>query len=214
MKGHHLAYSKEEISWIRQHRHLPHRQGHARFQERFKRPDVSIVNYKSMCWRKGFHTGRTGCFPKGLIPWNRGKEMPFNPNSAKTQFKKGQYPPNAKALGYERLTKDGYVEISIAETNPHTGYGRRFVLKHKYLWQRINGPLPAGYCLKAVDGNRQNPDPYNWIAIPRGMLPLINGNRGPNYDHASPEVRPAILTLARLRYEMGKKAREQKKRGN
>jgi hypothetical protein len=77
--------------------------------------------------------------------------MPYNANSAATQFKKGGVPPNAKFLGYERVSKDGYIEISINQKNPHTGYERRFVLKHKYLWETQNGPVPAGMCLKCLD---------------------------------------------------------------
>nr|WP_282576146.1 HNH endonuclease [Sinorhizobium meliloti] len=52
--------------------------------------------------------------------------------------------------------------ISIDQKNPHTGFERRYVLKHRYLWEQKNGPLPAGTRLRCLDGDRQNTDPSNW----------------------------------------------------
>lgn len=116
------------------------------------------------------------------MPANKGKKCPEgvggrHPNARRSQFKKGQEPHNTKHLGHERLSKDGYVEISVAETNPHTGYGRRYVHKHVHLWEALNGPVPEGHCLKSLDGDRTNTAPANWIAIPRGALPRLNGGR-------------------------------------
>jgi hypothetical protein len=99
------------------------------------------------------------------------------------------------------------VEISVKETNPHTGYERRYVLKHKYLWERQHGPVPAGHVLKCLDGNRLNTDPSNWTLISRSLLPLLNGHWGHNYDQAAPELKPAILTLAKLKRASGKRKR-------
>lgn len=142
------------------------------------------------------------------MPFNFGKTRPFNANSARTQFKKGGVPPNVKYLGHERVSKDGYVEISVAETNPHTGYGRRYVLKHKHLWEQLHGPVPAGHALKCLDGNRLNTDPSNWTPVSRGLMPLLNGRWGPNYDQAAPELKPVLLTLAKLKQARGRRKRK------
>lgn len=204
MKGHALPYAPKELAWIKRHCTAPRREAHAAFCRRFNRADVSLGAFNGLCKRKGWTTGRTGCFPKGNVPHNLGKTRPFNANSARTQFKKGHLPHNTKYLGHERVT-DGYVEVSIAETNPHTGYERRYVLKHKYLWEQQHGPVPAGHVLKCLDGNRLNTDTSNWELISRSLLPLLNGHRGPNYDLAPQELKPAILTLAKL-----KRARRQR----
>ncbi len=200
MRGRTIPYSPEELAWIKDYAALPRRAAHAAFCERFRRTDISLDNFKALCTRNGWTTGRTGCFPKGHAPANKGQRMPYHPNSAKTQFKKGELPHNTKFLGHERVTIDGYVEISVAETNPHTGFGRRYMLKHRYLWEQHHGPVPDGHCLKCRDGNRLNTDPSNWVAIPRALLPFLNGHRGPHYDQAAPEVKPAILTLAKLKH--------------
>ncbi|MBN1567966.1 MAG: HNH endonuclease [Acidobacteria bacterium] len=198
-KARDIPYSAAELKWIKNNRTMSRRAAHAAFCRKFGRSDVSVDNYKSLCTRKGWKTGRDGRMQPGNAPWNKGKTLPYNAGSARTQFKKGNLPHNTKYLGHERISKDGYIEISIAQRNPHTGFERRYVLKHKYLWEQENGPVPAGMCLKSKDGNRLNTDPSNWVPIPRGVLPLMNGFRGPNYQTAEPKVRPVILTLARLR---------------
>lgn len=197
-----IKYTEAELAWIKENCKSPRRQAHQVFCAIFKRSDVNLIHYKALCKRNGWLTGRTGCYEKGSIPLNKGEKMPYNANSAKTRFKKGQLPHNTHYLGHERATKkDGYIEISIAETNPHTGYERRYVLKHKYLWEQKNEKLPIGMCLKCLDGNRKNTDPANWEAIPRGVLPFLNGRySGHNYDEMPTEIKPAVLTLAKLKY--------------
>lgn len=200
MKGQWISYSAAELSWIKARKKWPRRQLHAKFCIKFDREDVTLSNFNALCLRKGWFTGRTGCYEPGSVPDNKGKKMPYNPNSAKTQFKKGHSPKNTKFLGHERVSKDGYVEISVAETNPHTGYERRYVLKHRHLWELANGPLAEGICLKCLDGDKTNTDLSNWEAIPRAMLPRLNGRFGRGYDDAAPELKPTILTIAKLEH--------------
>lgn len=200
MKGKPISYSQAELAWIEAHCRDKRPDALARFRGVFGREDVSMSHFNALCKRKGWLTGRTGRFDKGIIPANKGKKMPYNENSARTQFKKGNRPHNSKYLGHERVSKDGYVEISIDQTNPHTGFERRHVLKHKYLWEQKNGPLPKGMALKCLDGNRQNTDPTNWEPISRSLLPYLNGHRGHNYDQAAPEVRPAVLLVAKIKH--------------
>lgn len=209
-----IPYSAAELEWIEAHCTMTRREAHAAFCRIFKRTDLSVENFKALCTRKGWKTGRDGRLQPGNVSWNKGKKMPYSANTARTQFKKGNLPHNTRYLGHERVTKDGYVEISVAQKNPHTGFERRYVLKHKFLWEKKNGPVPAGMCLKAKDGNRLNTRPSNWVLIPRGVLPLMNGFRGPNYQTADPEVKPAILALARLRHALGIKAKQGRKREN
>lgn len=195
-----MVYTAAELRWVKRHRTMPRRQAHAAFCEIFGRPDVTFENYKSLCTRRGWLTGRTGCFQLGQVSWNKGGKMPYNAASARTQFKKGNAPHNTKYAGHERIEKDGYILISINETNPRTGFSRRYVLKHKYLWEQQHGPLPKGMCLKCLDGNRTNTDPSNWEAIPRGVNALLNGRWALGFDQAAPEARRALITLATLKW--------------
>lgn len=209
MKGRRIVYSAEELGWLEEHRTLPISDYHARFVAAFGRSDVAAEHLHALRKRKGWKTGRTGQFVKGQEPLNKGKPCApgkggNHPNARRTQFRKGQEPHNTRYLGHERVSKDGYVEISVDQPNPHTGYHRRYVLKHKWLWEQANGPVPEGHALKCLDGNRQNTDPSNWEPVPRAILPrLAGGNRYHRklpYDHAAPEVRPAIMAVAKLRH--------------
>lgn len=204
MKGTWIKYTVKQLAWIKRHRKRPRREAHRLFVKRFRRKDISVEDIKALCTRRGWLTGRTGCFAKGSEPHNKGKPCPpgtggRHRNSRKTQFKKGQRPHTTKYPGYEYVDrKDGYVYLCVPETNPHTGFEHRFVLKHKHLWEKLNGPVPEGHCLKSRDGIRTNTDPANWFLIPRAMLPRLSGRWGTNYDTAPAELKPALLAIAKL----------------
>lgn len=198
--GNLIIYSAEELAWIEAHKKLVRRVAHADFCTKFNRKDVSFQNLNGLCKRKGWMTGRTGCYAPGQTPANKGKKMPYNANTAKTQFKKGQLPHNTKHLGHENLRSDGYVEISVAETNPHTGFERRYVLKHRYLWEQANGQIPDDHVLKCLSDDKTNSDLLNWELIPRAMLPRLNGRFGRSYDGAEPEVKLTIMAIAKLEH--------------
>ena len=200
MKGRAIPYADDELDFIEETAAFPRREAHAAFCALFGRSDVSLENYKHVCKRNGWLTGRTGCFPKGHEPANKGKKMPFNANSARTQFKTGNLPHNTKYLGHERVSRDGYVEISVAETNPYTGFERRYVLKHVHRWERENGPVPDGMCLKCLNGDRTNTDPSNWELIPRALLPRLDGRFGRGYETAAPELKPSIMAATKVEH--------------
>lgn len=160
--------------------------------------------------RRGDNVGAAYRFKKGHVPASKGKRRPFHPNSAAHQFKKGQRCHNEKWAGHERVDKDGYVWISVNERNPHTGFERRYVMKHKWLWEKLHGPVPNGMALKCLDGNKQNTEPSNWELIPRGLLPRLNGIHGRNYDEAAAELKPSILAIAKLEQASA----ERRKRGS
>ena len=201
MKGRAIHYSTTQLQWVSDNRALPRKELHRQFCEKFARTDVSQQNLTALCKRKNWHTGRDGRYVPGQSPANKGKKMPYNANSARTQFKKGHEPANTKYLGHERLSKDGYVEISVDQTNPHTGYGRRYVHKHRYLWEKENGPIPENMVLKCIDGDKQHTDPANWKLIPRAMLPRLNGRFGRNYEDAPAQLKPVILAVATLEHK-------------
>jgi hypothetical protein len=201
MKGRAIPYSDVELQWLSDNRRLDRKSLHAGFVAKFGRHELTVEHLKGLCARKGWKTGRTGQFKQGHQAYNKGKEMPFNPNSAACRFKKGHTPHNTNYLGHERITRDGYVEISVDERDPYTGFERRYVLKHRWLWEKANGPLPDGYCLKCLDGTRTNTDPSNWEAIPRAMLPRLAGRKDHGiigYDAAPKQLKPVILAVAKL----------------
>lgn len=207
MKGRQIIYSADELAFIQSVSTWPRAEAHAAFCGKFRREDVSLSNFHALCKRKGWMTGRTGCFAKGQEPSNKGKKCApgtggNHPNARRTQFRKGNLPHNTRYLGHERISKDGYVEISVDQPNPHTGFERRYVLKHRWLWEQANGPVPDGHALKCLSSDKTNTDPSNWEAVPRAILPrLAGGNRYHRvlaYDDAAPELKPMVLATAKL----------------
>lgn len=212
LAGRLLRYSAAEIEWLRDNCTLPMAQWHSGFREAFDRPDVSPGKLNALRKRMGWKTGRNGRFENGAVPANKGKTYPDgvgsrHPNARKTQFKAGQLPHNFRGAGHESIDDEGYVWIVVDQTNPWTGASTWRVHKHRWLWEQANGPVPEGMVLKSVDGNRQNSDPGNWTAVPRGLLPHLNGKSGRAYDAAPDEVKPTIMAIARLKHAVRTKSR-------
>lgn len=211
MKGSWIAYSETELDWIETNAALPCRELHAAFCSRFGRHDVSMVNLVSLRKRKGWRTGRTGQFGKGSVPANKGQKMPYNANSAATRFKKGNRTGRANAnyrtIGTERLAKGGYLQRKIHDGMP---FQSRWRFVHLINWEAANGPIPKGMALKCLDGNRLNTEPANWEAIARALLRRLAGGNGRGrrliaYDDAPDEIRPVILSVAKLQHAIRQK---------
>lgn len=204
MKGRAISYSADELAWIEARRQAPRDETHRAFCAAFDRADVSLSNLNSLCKRKGWLTGRTGRYPPGAIPANKGKPMPYHPNSAATRFKKGERRGVAvklyKPVGSERTSKDGYIERKIHDGMPLQS---RWRAVHLVNWEAANGTMPKGYALKCL-GERTNTDPANWELIPRALLPRLNGRFGRNYDTAAPELKPTIMAIAKLEHRARK----------
>lgn len=209
MKGHPIRYSAEEMAWLETNRLMVISAYASAFAARFGRV-VAAVNLHALRKRKGWGTGRTGCFEKGAIPFNKGKRCApgtggNHPNARRTQFTKGERRGVAvklyKPIGTERVSKDGYRERKIHDGMPLQS---RWRAVHLVEWEAVNGPVPKGYALKCMDGNRANANASNWEAVPRALLPrLAGGNRYRRvlaFDDAAPEVRQTILSIARLEH--------------
>lgn len=138
-------------------------------------------------------SGRNGRFEKGHQVWNAGTKGLTGANS--TSFRKGNMPANRKTLGAERITKDGNIEIKIAERNPYTGFPTRYKLKHLHIWEKANGHLPPGTALLFKNGNKLACDLGNLMLVSRAELLRLN-QRG--YAQHSDALKPTVLAIAKL----------------
>lgn len=204
MKGRQIEYMPEELAWIEARKEWPRARLHSAFCFFFDRTDVTVGALNALCKRKGWLTGRTGCFVKGQEPPNKGKPMTpeVRAKVAATMFRKGNRTGRAnlnyKPIGTERVNDEGYLERKINDDLP---FKDRWRLVHLLNWEALHGPVPEGMCLKCRDGNRQNTDPSNWQLIERALLPVLNGGKWGRlaYDKAAPEVKPALMAIAELR---------------
>ncbi|MCI1958170.1 MAG: HNH endonuclease [Clostridia bacterium] len=95
------------------------------------------------------NSGLTGRYQKGHVPANKGMKGFYAQGSEKGWFKSGHAPINHKPVGSERVDKDGYTLIKIAEPSV-------WKQKHKLIWEERNGPVPKGHVLTFLDGNKEN----------------------------------------------------------
>ena len=157
-----------------------------------------LKNHKITC-------GRTGRFEKGQESWNKGKKGYMGANS--TSFKKGQVPHNTKYLGHERITKDGYIEIQVPVQNKHTGYANSYVLKHRWVWEQANGPVPDGHIISFKNGDRTDCRLDNLELITRAEGAIRNKM---HYSDLDDDVKQSAALLAKVyakRHELIKTAK-------
>jgi hypothetical protein len=205
MKGKPIAYTPKQLAFIKRHSKLPRRELCIAFIRRFpNRKKVSVENLKRLCERKGWLNGNNGHFPKGHVPANKGKKMPYNANSARTQFKKGCRVGRAnhvyKPVGSTRYSKEGYLERKVHDGLPMQS---RWRAVHLINWEAKNGTIPEGHCLKCL-GDKSNTDPSNWELVSRAMLPRLSNRWGRNYDGAPAELKPTMMAVAKLEHQLDK----------
>lgn len=112
--------------------------------------------------KKLVEAGRSYRFIPGHVPGNKGKKMSGDvyEKVRHTFFQKGHMPANHKPVGYERINREGYIEVKVAEPN-------KFRLKHRVVWEENFGPIPAGHNVQFRDKDRQNLSPENLYLISR-----------------------------------------------
>ncbi|MGL5569105.1 MAG: HNH endonuclease signature motif containing protein, partial [Cetobacterium sp.] len=128
--------------------------------ERFEY-EFNIQQVKGAITRYGLNTGFTGRFEKGKIPFNKGTKGLMKPN--KTSFKKGDIPKNYRSIGSERITKDGYIEVKVADPN-------KWELKQRLVWESHNGKIKKGNAILFADGNKLNTNIDNLRLVSRRQL--------------------------------------------
>lgn len=154
MVGH--IYTDEEHNFLRTF--IP---GHTykeivnEYNTRFAEP-ITESRVKAYMANHKINNGLTGRFKKGHIPANKGTHPPTVGRMAETQFKKGQMPHNTKPIGYERISKDGYIEVKVRMHPSAPGKHDFFELKQRIVWEKVYGPIPEGYVVIFLDGNKQN----------------------------------------------------------
>lgn len=140
--------------------------------------EIRLTKQNIKCFRTNhkLNSGLTGRFEKGHKTHNKGKKWceymssQGQTNSLKTTFKKGQMPHNYRPVGSERISKDGYVEIKIADPD-------KWQLKHRYIYEQKYGKIKEGYNLIFLDGNKQNLELSNLKLVSKAEDLIMNNNK-------------------------------------
>ena len=112
--------------------------------------------------------GKTYQFKTGNKPYNYGQNMStlLYENCQKTMFKKGRKPHNTRKEGEESKSKDGYTYVKISDND--------WRLKHRVIWEKVNGPIPDDQIVVFKDNNQLNFDINNLELISKSENMLRN----------------------------------------
>lgn len=147
--------------------------GPKEMSERLNR--MFLTNYtkqqlKSYYANHKLNSGKTGKFPKGNVPYNKGRKGVCAPGCEKSHYQKGNLPHNTKEIGYERIREDGYTEVKIQMRPSRPDCNDNFVMKHRWIWEQLHGPIPENGVVIFKDGNKRNFDPDNLALITKAEL--------------------------------------------
>lgn len=196
-------YTPEMLDFVRdQYRLLSIRELVPAFNARFPGMDVTESVMHGLTRNHRITSGRSGRFEKGQAPWNTGTKGMMQPNRG--TFQPGNLPHNHKPLWSERVGKYGYIEMSVPERNPYTGFHSRYKHKHVWIWEQAHGPKPKGHAVIFRDGNIRNFALDNLLLVSRAELLAMNLH---GYKEAPPELKPSILALARVEAAAGIRTR-------
>lgn len=186
--GHDFRYTEEERKWLDEF--IPGHHYHqiaAEFLEVFGH-EITITQINAYCKNNQVKTGFDGRFQPGQVSHNKGKKMVTKGRMAETQFKPGNRPWNWKPVGSERVNVDGYIEIKVEEP-------KKWVHKHRLVWESYYGPIPKGYVVTFKDNDRTNCAISNLMLITQRQNQAINRL---GLSAAGPEMKESVIALADL----------------
>ncbi len=177
-------YTKIQLKFIYKNRTLPHSKLAVVFNRRFG-TKKNRDQLHSLCTRKKWLTGRTGCFKKGHVSWNKDTKGLTSANV--TSFKKGNTPKNWLPVGSEIIDSDGYIKVKIAEPNIWN-------FKHLIIWEAAHGKS-LGKPVIFKDGKRLNCTLENLKLVSRQVLLYLN-NHG--YRELPEELKSSMMAVAKI----------------
>lgn len=184
MSGH--KFTLEQISWLTANRYeLNNKEVVKQFNQHF---NLNLVQHQvtQACIRRGIKH-KSGGFEKGRVTWNKGLKGVNGTSS--TTFRKGQVSVNTMPIGTERLTKEGYIDIKIADPNI-------WVSKHRYIWEQAHGKLTSSQIIVFLSDDRQDFSLSNLALINRSEMATLN--RHEKFGQQTPEIREALISVVRL----------------
>lgn len=152
------------------------------------------------------NSGLDGRFPKGNIPANKGKKGISYEGCKATQFKKGNRPANWVPIGTERISKDGYIEVKVADGK----LNKNWKAKHIQVWETANGPIPRGHVVIFGDGDKRNFNPNNLLLVSRAQLARLNQN---NLIQNDVELTKTGIIIADIYSKISERKRTKKSKG-
>lgn len=175
-RGNNKKYKEEHIEFIRNNvKGITLKELTNRFNKEFNMDasENAIANLKAKYDLQSGIVG--GQFEKGQTSWNKGKKMSSDQykRCAATMFKKGNIPSNARAIGSERIDKNGYILIKTQDGHKNKNWTR----KHRHLYEQEYGKVPKGHKVIFADGNNRNFDLNNLIVVSDAEELIMNRHK-------------------------------------
>lgn len=166
---HQRIWTDEEREWIAEHGPGRTAQQVAdMFAERFGR-QVRAGQVARCMYGMGVRMGYPQRWKKGHVPWNAGERLD------------------------EYVTEDGYTYVRVDPRDAKDCHGK-WVSKCKLEWCRHNArDWPEGHMCVFADGDRENFDPENLVAVPSDIYPMTQ-----RFGHCDRDTTEMAMTSARI----------------
>lgn len=151
------------------------------------------------------HISTQSRFKKGFQPWNTGlKGWDAGGKSHKTRFKRGHgNSNNAYPVGHEQYDSYGVLMRKVSNTGERREKWRPV---KDITYEEHHGEIPEGCIVTFNDGNKENYDPLNLVALTRAQM--LDRNRIQRYGS---EVHGLAVTLGRFKAKLRKIEDEKRK---
>ena len=172
--------------------------------------DLTLAQIRT--WKKNHKTpsGYDTRFRSGHTPdskgkrWNEFMSKEAQERSKLNQFKKGNIPKNRKPLGEVFLRSDGYLWIKLQDGHLNDNWQQY----HRWLWEQVHGPIPEGFRVYFLDGDRRNCRIENLELVSEAVAATAVKVFGLTKDA---EINRAILKAAELKVAITKAQERRKK---
>lgn len=189
-------YPKEVLEFILQnYKGKGHSEMAKLLNEKFG-TEYTAKQIKTFYGNRKLNSGLTGRFESGFVPPNKGKKGFYAKGSEKGWFEKGHIPTNKLPIGSVLKKADGYLWRKIGEGS------RDWKQEHILLWEEKNGPVPKGFCLTFLDGNRENIEISNLALVSRAEHVTLTKL---NLRSEEPEITETGILITRLYLEKRKR---------
>lgn len=194
----HNTYTLEQEAFLREHASGISRLELTNLFNKEFEANKSVLAIKGWCNRREIYSGNDGKFKKGHVSWQTG----LSKEDYKGHFTEESYNRSIAPLKDKRVhsigdtvTRHGELYV-ITSVEPGVPYGKRMMVKRRYVYESAYGKIPKSHRIIQIDGNNLNCEPGNLACIPTKFVPMLNKHRW--LSSGNPEVTITAIKLCEL----------------
>lgn len=101
---------------------------------------------------------------------------------------------------------NGYWMTKVSDitgkSGSHDAYRQNWKFTHRLIWETINGPIPEGHSVMFLDGDHDNMDISNLVAIPVEIQGRVKAYKDPQLTLLAIEAAKLDLAIKEVRQEL------------